>query len=75
MNRRFELERLEADLHNARLAQKCRAGQAHMREKKLEHHQEFVRGLLNGNLLDRLDDEAVQEILDNIRAKCKGLDI
>jgi hypothetical protein len=75
MNNRRELEVLEVDLDQARLAQKCRAGQAHMREAKLEHHQNLVKEMLLGDIPEVMDEATLQEIVSNIRKKLDNLNI
>ena len=74
-NNRRELEVLEVDLDQARMAQKCKAGQAHMREHRLEHHQNLVKEMLLGDLPEVMDEATLQEIVNNIRKKLEMLNI
>ena len=75
MNNRRELEMLEVDLDQARMAQKCKAGQAHMREHRLEYHQNLVKEMLLGNIPEVMDEATLQEIVSNIRKKIENLNI
>lgn len=73
MNKKHELNTLEADIYQAQLSQQLKGNRAIMRAERLESYRTTVGLLLND--VENLDEEVVNTICEQLRKKIKELDI
>jgi hypothetical protein len=73
MNKHRELEVLDSEINNARLRQKCLAGQAHLREKQLERYAGIVDELKQN--VEAMGEETLERVIAGIRAKIEMLNV